>query len=59
MFFLLFVLFVLSLFALGALFFSPEATRANSLVVTDPGDSGPGTLRDAIEQANLNPGPDR
>ena len=28
------------------------------LVVTDPGDSGPGTLRQAITDANANPGPD-
>lgn len=51
---LLAVLFIASL----ALITLPGTARAESLVVTDPGDAGPGTLRQAIADANANPGPD-
>ncbi|MBU4178340.1 MAG: hypothetical protein KJ625_00200, partial [Actinobacteria bacterium] len=38
---------------------APRPTaRADDFVVTDPGDSGPGTLRKAIEDANTNGEPD-
>ncbi|GMV30315.1 MAG: hypothetical protein AMXMBFR59_24400 [Rhodanobacteraceae bacterium] len=42
------------LFAAAALFATANAAAQSRFVVTDPGDSGPGTLRDAINQANAN-----
>ncbi len=45
------------LFLTAALFLSPTA-GAVSYVVTDSGDSGPGTLRDAVAQADDIPGLD-
>src|SRR5579859_5293756 len=35
-----------------------DRTLLSSFVVTNVNDSGPGSLRDAITQANNNPGPD-
>ena len=34
------------------------SAKADDFIVTDPGDSGAGTLRDAIDQANTNGEPD-
>ena len=42
------------LFAAAALFAAADASAQSRFVVTNPGDSGPGTLRDAINQANAN-----
>src|SRR5215475_479426 len=44
-------------FALLALFFAAATLEANFTVI-NTNDSGPGSLRDAISQANANPGPD-
>ncbi|WP_257388647.1 FG-GAP-like repeat-containing protein [Tahibacter caeni] len=42
------------LLAAAALFAAADAAAQSRFVVTSPGDSGPGTLRDAINQANAN-----
>ena len=43
------------LLAAAALFAAADAAAQSRFVVSDPRDSGPGTLRDAINQANANP----
>ncbi len=45
------------LFLTAAFFLSPTAWAVN-FVVTNSADSGPGTLRDAVKQANSTPGKD-
>src|SRR5436853_2502187 len=48
------------LFLSGGLMFwlAPTASAANTLIVTNTNDSGPGSLRQAILDANNNPGLD-
>ena len=50
-------LFVLAILLVAAMIGSNSARAAN-LIVTTTNDSGPGSLRDAINQANINSGPD-
>ena len=50
---LLVIVLSLTFFALA-----PQAVRAATYTVTNTADSGPGSLRRAIAQANANPGPD-
>ncbi|HEX2117793.1 MAG TPA: hypothetical protein VHF91_01300, partial [Acidimicrobiales bacterium] len=42
--------------AAGVLFADVDTSRAATFVVTNPNDSGPGSLREAIVQANSTPG---
>ena len=45
------------LFALGALLISIVRVSADTFVVTNTNDSGPGSLRQAITDANAHPNP--
>src|SRR5215813_11112292 len=48
----------LGITVIGALFIFAGVTRANTFVVTNTDNSGPGSLAQAILDANANPGPD-